>query len=116
MIAAMGLLSILCVVFGVAPGLVVSVLDSLAASLLGANISGQIALNGGMLAIPQSTSTSIAPAVLAGFLVVITFVPISIGFVFGGKLRKRAAMTWGADWKKLNGCSIPPPVSASRSG
>jgi len=101
MIAAMGLLSLLCVVFGVAPGLVVSVLDPLAASLLGANISGQIALNGGMLAIPQSTSTSIAPAVLAGFLVAITLVPISIGFVFGGKLRKRAAMTWGCGLEKL---------------
>jgi hydrogenase-4 component B len=97
----MGLLSILCVVFGVAPGLVVSVLDPLAASLLGADISGQIALNGGMLAIPQSTSTSIAPAVLAGFLVVITLVPISIGFLLGGKLRQRAAMTWGCGLEKL---------------
>ncbi len=101
MIAAMGLLSILCVVFGVAPGLVVSVLDPLAASLLGANISGQIALNGGMLIIPQSTSTSIAPAVLAGLLLVIMLVPIGIGFVVGGKLRKRIAMTWGCGLEKL---------------
>jgi hydrogenase-4 component B len=101
MIAAMGLLAIACVVFGVAPGLVVSVLDPLASSLLGANLSSQVALNGGMLLIPQSTSTSISPPVLTGLLIAVTLVPIIAGYLFGGKLRKRDAMTWACGLQKI---------------
>jgi len=101
MIAAMGVLAIACVVFGVAPGLVVSVLDPLASSLLGANLSDQVALNGGMLLIPQSTSTSISPPVLTGLLIAITLVPIVGGYLFGGKLRKRIAMTWACGLQKI---------------
>ena len=94
MIAAMGFLAIACVVFGVAPGLIVSLLDPLASSLLGANLSGPVALNEGMLLIPQSESTSIAPPVLTGLLITIIVVPILGGYLLGGKLRKRVAMTW----------------------
>jgi hydrogenase-4 component B len=111
MIAAMGILAIACVVLGVAPGLVVSVLDPLASSLLGANLSGQVALNGGMLLIPQSTSTSISPPVLAGLLIAITMIPIVGGYLVGGKLRKRAAMTWVCGLQK-----IEPQMQYSATG
>ena len=101
MITAMGLLAIACVVFGVAPGLVVSVLDPLASSLMGANLSGQVALNGGMLLVPQSTSTSIAPPVLTALLMAIIVVPLLGGYLIGGKLRKRVAMTWACGLQKI---------------
>lgn len=101
MIAAMGLLAIACVVFGVAPGLVVSVLDPLASSLLETHHSGQVALHGGMLLIPQSASSSIAPPFLTGLLLAIIVVPILAGYLIGGKLRKRVAMTWACGLQKL---------------
>lgn len=104
MIAAMGSLALACVIFGVAPGLVVSVLNPLASSLLGGNLSGQVAQvasNGGMLLIPQSTSTSICPPVLTGLLIAIMLIPIAGVYLLGGALRKRVAMTWACGLKKI---------------
>ncbi len=101
MIAAMGFLAVLCVLFGVAPGLVVSVLDQVVNSSVGANLSGQVVLNGGMLTIPQSISTSISPPVLAGLLILITSIPLVAGYLFGGKLHKRASMTWACGLQKI---------------
>jgi hydrogenase-4 component B len=101
MIAGMGFLAIACVVFGIVPRLVVSVLDPLASSVLGVNLSGQVVLNGGMLLVPQSTSTSISPPVLTGWLIGATLIPIVAGYLFGGKLRKRLAMTWACGLQKI---------------
>jgi hydrogenase-4 component B len=101
MMAAMGLLAVSCVFLGVVPGFVVYVLDPLASSLLGAHSSGQIVLNGGMLLIPQSTSTSISPSVLTGLLLAITMIPLVGGYLFGGKLRERIAMTWACGLQKI---------------
>lgn len=111
MIGAMGFLAILCILFGVAPGLIVSVLDPLAGSLLGTNLSGQVAVNGGMLLVPQSTSTSISPPVLTGLLMTITLVPVIGGYLFGGKLRKRVAMTWACGLQR-----IEPQMQYSATG
>jgi hydrogenase-4 component B len=102
MLAAMGFLAIVCVFLGVAPGLVVSVLDPLVSSLLGAPVSGQIVLNGGMLLIPQSTATSVSPLVLTGLLISITVIPVVGGYLFAGKLRQRAAMTWACGLRKID--------------
>jgi hydrogenase-4 component B len=102
MVAAMGFLATLCVVFGVVPGMVVSVLDPLAGSLLGPDLSGQIALHGGVLLVPQSTSTGISPPVLVGLLAGITFLPLVGGYVIGGTLRKRVAMTWACGLPRID--------------
>jgi hydrogenase-4 component B len=102
MVAAMGFLAVACVFLGVAPGLVVSVLDPLVSELLGAPVSGQIVLNGGMLLIPQSTSTSISPPVLTGLLLSITVLPVVGGFFFAGRLRRRTSMTWTCGLEKLD--------------
>ncbi|OGU31223.1 MAG: hydrogenase 4 subunit B [Ignavibacteria bacterium GWA2_55_11] len=101
MIAAMASLAIACAVFGLAPGLVVSVLDPIASSLLGTNLSGQVSLNGGMLLVPDSTSTSISPPVLTGLLMAIIAVPLVGAFLLGGRLRTRAAMTWACGLPKI---------------
>lgn len=101
MLAAMGLLAMLCVLFGVVPGLVVSVLDPLVSSSLGTALSGQIALSRGMLLIPQSTSTSISPPVLTGLLIAITLLPVAAGYLFAGKLRTRVAQTWACGLQKI---------------
>jgi hydrogenase-4 component B len=101
MVAAMGLLAAFCVLFGVAPGLVVSVLDPLAGSLLREDLSSQVVLNRAMLLIPRSTSTSISPSVLTGLLVAVTVLPLAVGFLFGGRLRKRVAMTWACGLQRI---------------
>jgi hydrogenase-4 component B len=101
MLVAMGLLAVLCVLFGVAPGLVVFVLDPLVSSSLGTTLSGQVALSGGTVLIPQSTSTSISPPVLSGLLIAMTLLPVAAGFLFGGRLRKRVAQTWACGLQKI---------------
>lgn len=101
MVAAMGVLAAFCVLFGVAPGLVVSVLDPLAGSLLREDLSSQVVLHGTLLLVPRSTSTSIAPSVLTGALVAATLLPLAAGFLFGGRLRKRFAMTWACGLQRI---------------
>jgi hydrogenase-4 component B len=101
MIAAMGLLALLCVVFGVAPGLVVSAFDPLVSAMTGAEFTGQVALNGGMLLIPENTSTSISPSVLLVLLLAALLLPVGIGFVVGGRLRKRVTMTWACGLEEI---------------
>lgn len=101
MITAMGLLAAICVVLGVAPGLAVSVLDPLVSTLFGPHASEQIVQNGGMLLLPQRSSTSIAPSALSGLLIVVTLIPIAVGLLFGGRIRKRITMTWACGLQKL---------------
>jgi hydrogenase-4 component B len=102
MIAAMGVLAVGCVALGLAPGVVVSVLDPLAGSLLGENVSGQVAMRGPMLIVPQGASTGIAPAVLAALLVAVTLVPLLGAYFFGSKLRKRTVPTWACGLPRLS--------------
>jgi len=94
MLAAMGFLAVLCVLFGIAPGLVVGVLDPLVSAFLGTALSGQVGVGGGMLLVPQSATTSISPPVLTGLLIGITLLPVAAGYLVGGRLRKRVAQTW----------------------
>ena len=101
MTSAMGFLAILCVLFGVLPGSVVSVLDPLANSLLGTTAAGQVALNAGTLLIPQSTSSSISPAMLTGLLLALTALPLLAGYLYAGALRKRVAMTWACGLQEI---------------
>ena len=101
MLAAMGFLAILCVVLGVFPGSVLSVLNPVVSALPGVSPPGQIALNGGMLLMPQSTSTSISPFALAVLLILLTLVPLAAGSLLGGRMRSRIAMTWACGLQKL---------------
>ena len=101
MIGAMGFLAAVCFALGVVPGYVVSLLSPLAGSLLRTDLPGEIALNGGMLLIPQSASMSISPPVLTALLVGMILIPIAVGYFFGGKLRKRATVTWACGLQKL---------------
>jgi hydrogenase-4 component B len=100
MIAAMGSLALLCVVFGVAPGLVVSVLDPLVGSLPGTHASGGVLLRDGVMLIPQSYSSSVSPPVLCGLIIAGTLVPVAAGYLLGGRMRKRVVMTWACGLEK----------------
>jgi len=102
MVAAMGFLAVICLFLGIAPGLVVSILNPLASALLGEPASGQIVMNGGTLLIPQNTSSSISPMALTGLIVSIATIPLLGGYLFAGTLRKRTAMTWACGLEKID--------------
>ena len=101
MITAMAALAFLCVLLGVAPGLVVSVLHPVVGSLIGGDFSDQVAVVGGTMLVPRSTSTSVSPSVLTGLLIAVALVPLGAGFLFGGKLRRRVVMTWACGLPKI---------------
>jgi hydrogenase-4 component B len=102
MIAAMGFLALLCFVFGAAPGLVVSVLDPLVGSLQGINASGQVLLRDGVMLIPQSNSSSVSPIALCGLIIGVMLIPVAAGSLLGGRMRKRAVMTWACGLETLD--------------
>jgi hydrogenase-4 component B len=101
MIVAMGMLAFFCIVFGVAPGLVVSTLDPVVGSLLGSEVVGQVSVTGGTVAIPMKTPTSVSSSVFLGVFLILTLVPLGAGFFFGGRLRRRVAMTWACGLTKI---------------
>jgi hydrogenase-4 component B len=101
MTGAMGTLAFLCLLFGVAPGLVLSVLNPLVSSLTGTNASGQVVLGGGMILIPQSNSSSISPLALGGLILAVTLIPVAAGYLLGGRVRKRVEMTWACGLRKI---------------
>jgi hydrogenase-4 component B len=101
MTSAMGILAASCIVLGVMPGWVIGVVAPLAASLTGVVYEGYGALHGGMLEIPQNTATSISPIMLATMLALVMLVPLGIGAIVGGRLRRRTAMTWACGLQKI---------------
>ncbi len=101
MIAAMGSLALLCVLFGVAPGPVLSVLDPLAGNLLRTGISGPSIVQEGLTIIPAGGSSSISTPVLALLLLAAIALPVGAGALIGGRMRRREAMTWACGMPSL---------------
>jgi hydrogenase-4 component B len=94
MIAAMGSLALLCVVFGLAPGLVLSVLDPLAGSLPGTHVTGGNVLQGGIMLAPSGDSSGISPLILGVTIILGGGIALAAGLLAGGRLRRREAPTW----------------------
>ena len=102
MLAAMGLLALLCIFLGIAPGLVVSVVNPLASSLLEETSTGHIVMQAGTVLIPRSASASISPAALTGLLVVIAAIPLAGISIFVLKSRSRIAPTWACGLERID--------------
>ena len=94
MIAAMGVLALGCVVLGIVPGIMISVLNPLSVSLLGPTASGVIAVSGPTISMLPGSTTSVAPAVLSLFLLAFAGIPVALGFLLGGRMMKRVTKTW----------------------
>jgi hydrogenase-4 component B len=101
MIGAMGFLVIICLVLGVVPGPVLFVVNSLVGALLGTNAAGQVSLNGGLLFVPTSALSSVAPTLLAGLLIGLIAIPVAAGLFLGGRMQKRVAMTWACGLQRI---------------
>ena len=101
MLTPMGFLALLCVLFGIAPGLVLALLNPFVPSLTGGESAGQASMGTGLLLTPPGSASSVSPALLAASLLAVTVVPIALGALLGGKLRRRSAMTWACGLPKI---------------
>jgi hydrogenase-4 component B len=101
MLFAMGILAIACVILGVAPGMMVSLINPVTSSLFGGNGSALSVLNVGSLTIPQSAGSGASPLILFALLGGLMILPVLIGFILGGKIRKRTAMVWACGLEKV---------------
>ncbi|MFI5252098.1 MAG: hydrogenase 4 subunit B [Bacteroidota bacterium] len=102
MLLAMGLLAIACFVFGIAPGMMISLMTPVTSSIFGENITGITLLNSGALTIPERAGSGVSPLILLAFFGGLLLFPIVVGFIMGGRMRKRQAMVWACGLEKLN--------------
>jgi hydrogenase-4 component B len=101
MLFAMGILATACLVLGVAPGMMISLINPVTSSLIGGSNSALITLNAGSLAIPGGAGTGVSPIILLALLGGLMALPVLIGFVLGGNIRKRTAMVWACGLEKV---------------
>jgi hydrogenase-4 component B len=101
MLFAMGILAVACLIFGVAPGMMVSLINPVTSSLLGTNNSALSVLNFGSLTIPEGAGSGASPLILLVMLCGLMLLPIVAGFAIAGKIRKRSAMVWACGLEKV---------------
>ncbi len=101
MISGMGILAVLCIMIGIAPGMVLKVLDPGINAFFNTHIALDVSLNPGTLLIQHGAGTSSSPLVIALLLLGLVFVPVVIGVSVGGKIRRRIAMTWACGLSKI---------------
>jgi hydrogenase-4 component B len=112
MTSAMGVLALLCLLFGVMPGFVIDLLNPVVASLMHSGIPAQLSSGGGMVVVQgDSAAASIAPSSLFLWLLLLALVPLGMGVLYGGRLRKRVAMTWACGLER-----IEPQMQYSATG
>jgi hydrogenase-4 component B len=107
----MGMLALLCGILGLAPMLVVPLLDRVTSSLMGSGTqSNLIALNGWVVAPVNMEFSSVSPPILAGMLVAFMLLGWLVSLVLGGRLRTRYYKTWGC------GLNLTPRMEYSATG
>jgi len=107
----MGVLAMLCLVLGLAPMLVVPLLDRSVASLAGVSIGDKmLALDGWALAPVNVQFSSVSPPMLGAVLIAGGLLGLFLAFVFGGRLVKRSYKTWGC------GINVSPRTEYTATG
>jgi len=92
----MGILAVLCVGLGLAPMIVVPLLDRITGPLTGVSISDKVlAFDGWALAPANVEFASVSPPMLAALLIAGGLLGLFLAFLFGGHLVKRYYKTWG---------------------
>ena len=93
---AMGMLAGVCLLLGLAPMVVVPMLDRVVSPFAGVSIEGKVlALDGWALAPVNVDFSSLSPPVLALLLVALSMLGLGLVVVFGGLAKKRYYKTWG---------------------
>lgn len=101
MLFAMGILALACVAFGIAPGIMVSLISRVTSSFFGESGSALSVLNVGTLTIPRGAGSGVSPLMLLSLLAGLIISPIVVGFVLAGKIRTRTAMIWAGGLEKV---------------
>jgi hydrogenase-4 component B len=93
---AMGMLAVVCVLLGLAPMVVVPMLDRVVAPFAGLSIEGKVlALDGWALAPVNVEFSSLSPMVLALLLIALSALGLLLAVAFGGLVKQRYYKTWG---------------------
>ena len=108
---AMGLLAAVCVLLGLAPMVVVPMLDRVVSPLAGVSIEGKVlALDGWALAPVNVEFSSLSPPVLALLLAALSMLGLGLVAVFGGLVKRRSYKTWGC------GINLTPRMEYTATG
>ena len=93
---AMGMLAVVCVLLGLAPMVVVPMLDRVVAPFAGLSIEGKVlALDGWALAPVNVEFSSLSPIALALLLIALSALGLLLVVAFGGLVKQRYYKTWG---------------------
>ena len=93
---AMGMLAVVCVLLGLAPMVVVPMLDRVVAPFAGLSIEGKVlALDGWALAPVNVEFSSLSPMALALLLIALSALGLLLAVAFGGLVKQRYYKTWG---------------------
>jgi hydrogenase-4 component B len=111
MLIAMAFLAVACIFLGMMPGLVVAVLNPVASMVLKHQNPLPAITGWGSTTIAESTGGGVSPAVVAILLGGCILIPIVLGALIGGRLRKRNAMIWACGMK-----SVRPRMQYSATG
>ena len=107
----MGILALLCVGLGLAPMIVVPLLDRIIGPLTGVSISDKVlALDGWALAPVNMEFSSLSTPVLSAMLIVGGLLGLLLAFLFGGRLMTRSYKTWGC------GVNLSPRTEYTATG
>ncbi len=107
----MGILVTLCVALGIAPMVVVPLLDRVIAPLAGVSIASKVlAIDGWALAPVNVEFSSLSTPVLAVLLVALAMLGLGLAVAFGGRLRTRRYKTWGC------GITLSPRMEYTATG
>jgi hydrogenase-4 component B len=107
----MALLALVCVVLGVAPMVVVPLLDRVVTPFAQVSIEDKVlALDGWALAPVNVEFSSLSPPVLALLLVALSMLGLGLVVAFGGLVKKRYYKTWGC------GINLTPRMEYTATG
>ena len=108
---AMGMLAVVCVLLGLAPMVVVPMLDRVVSPFAGMSIEGKVlALDGWALAPVNVEFSSLSTPVLALLLLALSMLGLGLVAAFGGLVKKRYYKTWGC------GINLTPRMEYTATG
>jgi hydrogenase-4 component B len=95
-------LALLCLVLGVAPGAVMTIMDPAVQDMAGASVSGLAGVQNGVLMISQKPTASISTPALAFTGILALLLPVGLGLLLGGRLRTRVSGVWACGMESVS--------------
>lgn len=107
----MVVLAAICVVLGLAPMVIVPLLDRITGLLTGATIAGKVLASGGWALAPVNVAfSSISPPAIALMLAALSLLGLLLTVAFRGRVKRRYYKTWGC------GINVKPRMEYTATG